>query len=215
MIGGDCGWRGTGFYRFVEPHEIANLEANVRFQREFGVEVEILEPDVLQDRLPEFDHHGVGAVLFEPGAGTACNAKATASLLKHVCAEGGELRAYCRAMGIETAKGAVRTVHTDKGTIHAPLVVLAAGAASRELAATVGVDLPLGNQDHIRGRDRDTDNLRIPGSYMDPMTNSWLAPREQCSAIITAPHGRTGKKADPQRSMPSSQAIVPKAGWPR
>jgi len=196
-IGGDCGWMQTGFYRFVEPDELDNMRANVAVQREFGVEVEIIDPADLARRAPEFDHSGIGAVLLEPQAGTADNAKATTSLLKAASAIGGELRPYRRATGLLTAAGRVTGVETDKGAIAAPVVVLAAGAGCREIAATAGIDLPLQARAISAAAVIGPPDLRIPGSYMDPVTNSWVTPREQGQAIIAAPHGKSGKPADP------------------
>ena len=43
LIGGDCGYVETGFFRFVEREELAKMRANVAVQREYGETVEILD----------------------------------------------------------------------------------------------------------------------------------------------------------------------------
>ena len=46
LIGGDCGYVETGFFRFIERDKSwPRMRANVAVQREYGETVEILDPD--------------------------------------------------------------------------------------------------------------------------------------------------------------------------
>jgi sarcosine oxidase, subunit beta len=211
MIGGNCGWRNTGFYRFVEPDQTDNMLTNIDFQRSFGEFVDVLTPEMLREWAPEFNGDGVGAVIHEPDAGTASNSLATISLLRAACANGGELRVYCRALSIIAEDSRVKGVSTERGEISTPVVVLAAGAACRDLAGSAGVTLPVEARAICVAEIAPPENLRIPGSYMDPITNSWLSPRRPGSGIISAPHPDAGKpvqEQDYERTFPRQDAVA-------
>jgi len=209
LIGGDCGWRQTGFYRFIEPTELHNMERNVAFQREFGEKVEILFPDDLRRVTPEFVADGVGAVVYEPESGTASNSRATTSMLRAAALHGVQSRPFNAATALAVEGGRIVGVDTVAGRISTPVVVMAAGARSRDLAATCGVDIPLIAKAICAAEILVPDGLRIPGSFMDPMSDSWITPRDQGRAIISAPHGLAGKQVDPDdypRDFPRADA---------
>jgi sarcosine oxidase subunit beta len=177
FVGGHCGWLQTGFFRFVERDELANMQRNVAVQRDLGEKVGIA---------PEFRTDDIGAAVYEPEAGTASNSLATYGLLKQACARGVTLQPYTKALGIDVQNHRVVGVTTSRERIATPVVVLAAGASSRELAATCDVDLPLEARSIAVAEILPPEGLRLPGSYMDPISDSWLAPRQQGRALIHA-----------------------------
>jgi sarcosine oxidase subunit beta len=202
MIGGDCGWRQTGFYRFVEPTELVSMERNVAVQREYGEEVHILSPAELKRSAPEFVDDGVGAVVYEPQSGTASNSRATISMLRAACARGATVHPFTAATGLAVAAGRIVGVETTAGRIDTPIVVLAAGAWSKKIAASCDVDLPLIAKAICVAEIVVPDDVRIPGSFMDPISDSWICPRDQARAIISAPHAAAGKETDPDGFSP-------------
>ena len=56
---------------------------------------------------------------------------------------GATLRTGVEVLSVETSGGDITSVVTDAGTVETSTVVCCAGAWSRELAATAGVDLPV------------------------------------------------------------------------
>jgi len=196
-VGDECGWREIGFYRFVEPHEIANMQANVAVQRALGDTVEILDATQVKQIAPAFRVDDIGAVVYEPNMGTASNSRATRSMLRQACASGAELRPFTRVISVDSANGRVTGVTTDRGRIAAPVVVLAASNGCKALAATCGVDLPLVAREIRVAEIQLPEALRDIGSYMDPITDSWLSPREQRRALITVPNPWAGRTIDP------------------
>lgn len=209
MIGGDCGYLQTGFFRFIEADELDRMERNVAFQRDYGERVEILTPDDLRRVAPEFVSEGVGAVVYEPESGTASNSKATTTLLAAAAPHGVSVRAFCAARTIVAHNGRIVGIETSQGRIDTPVIVLAAGARSRDLAATCGVDVPLVAKAISVADIVLPDGLRVPGSFLDPVSDSWITPREQRRAIISAPHPGVGQVVDPDnydRDFPRSHA---------
>jgi sarcosine oxidase subunit beta len=186
-VGGACGWLPTGFFRFVEPHELPKMRRNVSVQREFGERVEILTPSQVFELAPEFRVEDIGAAVYEPDAGTASNSLATLSLLKQACSRGAILEPFTKVQHIEVQLNRVVGVATNRHRIASPIVVLAAGVCSKMLAESCGVALPLEARAIRVAEVLPPDTLRLPGSYMDPISDSWLAPREQGRARISAP----------------------------
>jgi sarcosine oxidase subunit beta len=186
-IGGDCGWVPTGFFRFVEPDEMSKMRANVAVQRELGEAVEILDAAEASRIAPQFDLDGVGAVVYEPGSGTADNHEATVSMLRAACGRGVELWPFTRAISLETAAGRVAGLVTSRGRIAAGVVVLAAGLGCRDLASSCGTELPLVEKTIRVAELLPPDSLPLSVSYMDPLSDSWITPRRQGRAIIAVP----------------------------
>jgi sarcosine oxidase subunit beta len=186
-IGGDCGWRPTGFLRFVEPEELGRMERNVAFQRSLGERVEVLSPAAAEELFPAFTMDGVGAVVHEPDSGTASNSRATHALLERTAAAGASLRFCLPAERILVEAGRVAGIATRHGNISAPVVVLAAGLGCRAVAATCGVALPLTEKMIRVAAIMLPERLRGLPSYMDPLTDSWLTPRDQGAGLISVP----------------------------
>ena len=214
MIGGDCGWLPTGFFRFVEADEIANMQANVAVQREFGETVEILDAAEARKIVPAFDVEGIGAVVYEPNSGTADNHLATVTMLRQACALGAELRSFSRALAVESKGGRVAGVTTERGRIEAPVVVLAAGLGCRALAATCGLTLPLVAKAIRVAEIVPPADLKLSVSYMDPISDSWITPRPQGRAIIAVPHAPNAGPVDPDTYDPDFSRDEAKSGLP-
>lgn len=198
LVGGDCGWLPTGFFRFIEPSEIAKAEANVAIQREYGERVDILDREAARRIAPQFSYEGVGAVVYEPGSGTADNHAATVTMLRQACAGGAELRSFTRVLEVEAENGRVKGVLTSKGRIAAPVVVLAAGAACGPLAASCGIDLPLVARTIRVAEVLPPSDVRLSVSYMDPVSDSWITPRGQGRALVAVSPPSIGAAVDPE-----------------
>jgi sarcosine oxidase subunit beta len=64
VVGGDCGFRSTGFLRIVPRELQSRLRANVRMQQRLGINAEVLKADDVQRLAPylytdDFRHRGV------------------------------------------------------------------------------------------------------------------------------------------------------------
>ena len=155
------------------------------------------DPDEVQAKAPEFRVDDIGAVVHEPHCGTASNSRATFAMLEQACARGAVVRPFTRATAIDVENGRVRGVTTAQQRIASPVVVLAAGAWSKALAATCGVELPLVARAIRVAEILPPPGLRLSGSYMDPISDSWISPREQGRALISVPNAAA---REPDRS---------------
>jgi sarcosine oxidase, subunit beta len=108
-----------------------------------GVPTEVLDAAGVKRLLPFAETDGIGAAAWEPDSGHADPSDCVASLLAGVRDRGGRVVTDAGPARLLTEGGWVAGVRLGDGTITARSVVLAAGAGTRELAAEVGVDLPV------------------------------------------------------------------------
>ena len=143
VVGGHCGFTRTGFLQLVPPELAEPLRANVALQQALGIPTLVVEPDDVRRLAPEMDVDDVGVAAYEPESGYADPAGAAASMLAAARRAGASVRPSSSAAGILVSGDRVVGVRTAEGDIGADAVVLAAGAWSGQLAAGIGVDLPI------------------------------------------------------------------------
>jgi glycine/D-amino acid oxidase-like deaminating enzyme len=122
------------------PEALDSLRAFAAAQRAAGVTADPVTADGLHDPEPRLAPGLAGGVHY-PQDAQVMPALAAAHLLRASGARlltGREVTRVLRAPG-----GAVRGVRTDRGDVHAPAVVNAAGTWGGELAARAGVSLPV------------------------------------------------------------------------
>lgn len=129
--------------RMTELKRLASLG------RYFDVPVDILSPAEVVDRHPLIDFRQVVGGLFIPGDGQTNPIDTTMALAKGARMRGARIFERAKVIGFEVAGGAVTTVRTERGDIACDKVVLCGGLWSRDLAATVGVNVPLFASEHM------------------------------------------------------------------
>lgn len=122
---------------------IAALEANVRMQRELGVEVHILDAAELRRRYPSFRFAGVDCAALSPADGQVDPHSALMGFRK--AAEGQGI-AYLkdRLVGLDVSGGLVRRAHLASGaSLPVDTLVNAANCWAPEICAMVGMSVPI------------------------------------------------------------------------
>src|SRR5207237_9946690 len=69
VVGGDAGFRRTGFLALVSPRDVSALDANVAMHRTVGIDAHVLKPADLRALEPRLSVEGVGAAAWEPQSG--------------------------------------------------------------------------------------------------------------------------------------------------
>ncbi|MCX3289148.1 FAD-binding oxidoreductase [Streptomyces sp. NEAU-H22] len=119
---------------------LTGLEKLAAEQRAAGVEAVPVPPDRLTDLEPHLAPGLAGGMLY-PQDAQVMPALAAAQLLR---ASGARVRTGREVTGVlRGPDGSVRGVRTDRGDLHAPAVVNAAGTWGGEVAARAGVRLPV------------------------------------------------------------------------
>jgi sarcosine oxidase subunit beta len=141
-VGGDCGFTRTGFAYLVGEENVEALQRNVALQRGVGVETELVGPEELGEIDPALRTVGVALAAFEPRGGYADPAATAVGFLRAAQARGARFERR-RATAFLEHGDRIRGVQTDRGSLEAEAVVLAAGAWSVSLTGSVGLDLPI------------------------------------------------------------------------
>jgi sarcosine oxidase subunit beta len=145
VVGGDCGYRRTGFVMLVGEAHAERLRANAEASVDAAGagSVELLDTAELASLYPRLSTDGVAAAAYEPAGGYADPVAAALSLLAAARRLGVEVSEGIRVDRIVERHGTVAGVETSVGRIEAPLVVLAGGAWGSAPAAHLGVQIPV------------------------------------------------------------------------
>ena len=117
------------------------LKAKANLERQFGIENEIIDASTLRDLAPAISDVMLGAE-YAPQEGKINPLKATYGILNAAKKMGVR---FSRGASVESIERVGNDWHisTNRGMVKAGLVINAAGPWSREIAAMVGVDLPV------------------------------------------------------------------------
>lgn len=126
----------------LNEEEVKYFEQLVKRQNEAGVPGEMVYGDDIQRLEPQLSKKAL-AVGWFPGDGKINPTKATKAFFNAAVAAGATALNGVTVTGIETSGGKVTGVATDKGVVQTGQVVLAAGAWSPWIAASLGLVLPI------------------------------------------------------------------------
>lgn len=137
-------WFRRGGYLFLARDEARakHLTASAELQREHDLPTRMIGPEEVRKVVPQIDVSSVVAASWNPddavvfpwpfvwGYASACQKL------------GVGVFPFTDVLDLQTSGGRIEAVVTERGTIRTPLVILATGAWSPELASKVGVSLP-------------------------------------------------------------------------
>lgn len=136
-------WREGGYLFLVPPGAVAMLEANARTQAALGVEVELLDASGLKRRYPSMTVDDIGAGVLSPRDGW-CDPNGVLQGFRRNARALGVGFVEDRVAALEEAEGVIRRARLGAGgIIDAGHFVIAAGAWSAGIAATIGMALPI------------------------------------------------------------------------
>jgi glycine/D-amino acid oxidase-like deaminating enzyme len=132
-----------GYAFLASPDALEQARRNTAMQRAEGAEVEELPGSELARFAPGASAEGVAAIFFEERSGYADPIPTAEGFIAAAVRAGGSARAGVRVSRLLRSGSSVVGVETPEGEIRAQAVVLAAGAWSKQLAVTAGVELPV------------------------------------------------------------------------
>ena len=180
VIGGDIGFRRTGFAFLVGEQHTGLLDDNVGLLTRLGVDTTVLSREEFAARHAGLNLQGVAAVAYEPRSGYADPAR-TAFALKDRAREHGAVFLTSAGGGRLRHSGG-RLVGVDVGptAVSAGEVVLAAGAWSGQVLARSGLPLELPLRTRRVGLvTADATGLFAPASLpmvIDDLTGTYFRP---------------------------------------
>jgi sarcosine oxidase subunit beta len=137
-------WFRRGGYLFLAPtkEQVARIERNVELHRREGLGTRILQPREALDLVPELDGSRFLAASWNPDDGIVFPWPFLWGYAARAEAYGATVRTFTRVTGFDATPTRITAVRTDRGRVACDLVVVAAGAWSKEVAALAGVWLP-------------------------------------------------------------------------
>lgn len=161
-VGGDCGFRRTGFLQIVGPDYADGLRANVATQQAIGIPTSVLAADDVRRLAAVLAVADDELAAYEPESGYADPTATATGFLRAARDLGARLIQNAEVTAIPVVHGAVKGVETTRGSFEAPVVVNAAGGWAARIAALVGLEIPVTVWRH------DTAYLGVPPSVPIP-----------------------------------------------
>jgi glycine cleavage system aminomethyltransferase T/glycine/D-amino acid oxidase-like deaminating enzyme len=144
VSGRDPGWRGVGGIRVAcTPERVEELHRQAMAATTYGLDLELMSPAETQERMPLLAVDDVLEAAWLPGDGYLDPELLALALAEGARRGGVALHPRTRVTGLDVRSGRVVAVRTDRGTIAAEHVVIAAGAASGVVARMAGVAVPI------------------------------------------------------------------------
>ncbi len=132
---------GGGLMIAETPQQFESLRAKSAVENRHGIESSILNASEVLARAPYLRDDILGA-LYCPKEGKVNPMTATCAVHRTAIAKGAQIVDGARVTNCEAISAGYR-VHSSNGDFHAARVLIAAGAGSGELAATLGVGIPV------------------------------------------------------------------------
>ena len=143
------GYRRCGSFSVATNEErFEELKRSASMAKVFGLPVEVVTSRAIKSRVPLLNTGDLLGGIHIPSDGYANAVDITNALARGARAGGARIFQNVTVTAIHTGPGGVTGVTTDQGDIEADCVVLCAGMWTRELAATVGVNVPLHACEH-------------------------------------------------------------------
>ena len=158
----DCGYRRSGYLEVFDTEEgVASGREEAEVVARFGFAPEYLDGDGLREREPLLGGGVRGGWSHDEGA-VVDPYRFVLEMADRAAARGARIRPNVAVREIQTERGRVLGVRTASGeTVPADAVVLATGAYSPELMASLGCPLPIQPAKGYHA-DRDRDDPRAP-----------------------------------------------------
>jgi len=143
-VGMPTGWREVGSLRLASsPERMEELRRQAAWAKTFGLPLELMSAEEARELFPPMTVDGVLGAAYLPTDGFIDPSQLTFALAESARRGGAEIATGTRVVGIDVENGAVVRVRTDKGDIETEVVVDAGGIYAREIAAMVGVTVPI------------------------------------------------------------------------
>lgn len=131
------------------PERLEELKRMASLEAVFGVEVDMINLQRLEKLYPGINTDGILGAMYIAQDGQTNPIDTTMALAKGARTRGASILEQAQVEQILVEQGAAVGVRTDKGPIKANQVVLCGGMWSRDIAKTIGVDLPLHACEHF------------------------------------------------------------------
>src|SRR3990172_1087607 len=143
VVGGEAGFRRTGFLVLTPEKDLQGLRANVALQRSVGIQTELIDAAELRHRWPYLETGDLVAAADEEGAGYAAPNLTLQGYVEAARVQGTAIHLDTQVTGLRFAAGKIQGVETTRGAFDAPVVINCAGPWGARVARMAGVEAPI------------------------------------------------------------------------
>lgn len=192
-IGGECGFKRTGFLQIVAPGKNDQLRGNVEMQKRIGILTEVVTPEEVKKIAPMFKTDDFELAAYEPESGYADPVLTTNSFIDNAKTCGAVLMQDCEVTGIRVGGGKVVGVDSARGSFDAPILVNCAGTFADRVGKMVGVDIPLDTWSHDVAFVRRPANVGMHPACIDDALSMYFRPEGELTLIGLEDYNRMGE----------------------
>lgn len=182
-IGGECGFKRTGFLQIVAPDKNEQLRGNVEMQKRIGILTEVVTPEDVKKIAPMFKTDDFEIAAYEPESGYADPVLTTNSFITNAKVRGAALMQDCEVTGVRVTGGKVVGVESSRGSFDAPILVNCAGTFAGHIGKIVGVDIPLDTWSHDVAFVRRPANVGMHPACIDDVLSMYFRPEGELTLI--------------------------------
>ncbi|HEY6781381.1 MAG TPA: FAD-dependent oxidoreductase, partial [Thermoleophilaceae bacterium] len=145
----DPGWTECGGIRLASSQErLEELRRQAGWAKTFGLPLELISADEAQQLFPLMSTEGVLGAAYLPTDGYLDPSQLTYALADGARRGGTQIFTSTRVTGIDSERGHVTRVRTERGDVEAETVVIAGGMFAAELGRLAGVRIPIVPMSH-------------------------------------------------------------------
>jgi sarcosine oxidase subunit beta len=150
--GQDIGWKKGGYcFPVFGPREEGILKNLLPVQKSYGLNIDWIDAEGIRKLIPGISPQGLLGGTFSPDDGQVSPLLAIEAMFRESQKRGCTYRFNERVTGIHIERGRVTGIKTDKESYSAGVVVIAAGAAAREVGELAGLQVPVVPDSHEAG----------------------------------------------------------------
>lgn len=144
------GFKQNGAVRVAKTEaRFEELKRGVSMARNFGLHADVISNEEIRERWSPINTEGLVGGVWMPNDGQVNPADVTMALAKGARAGGARIFENTAVTEILVESGKAVGIRTDRGMVRADKIVICGGMWSRDLAAKIGVSLPLHAAEHF------------------------------------------------------------------
>ncbi|RPI92464.1 MAG: FAD-binding oxidoreductase [Chloroflexi bacterium] len=192
-VGGECGFKRTGFLQIVPPGKNDQLRGNVEMQKRIGILTEVVTAVEVRKLAPMFKTEDFELAAYEPESGYADPVLTTNSFIANAKARGAALRQDCEVTGIRVSGGKVAGVESSRGPFDASIVVNCAGTFADRIGKMAGLQIPLTTWSHDVAFVKRPRGVGMHPTVIDDALSMYFRPEGELTLIGLEDNNRMGE----------------------
>lgn len=207
-IGGECGFKRTGFLQIVAPEKNEHLRANVAMHKRVGILTDVVTAAEVKKIAPMFRTEDFELAAYEPESGYADPVLTTNSFIEHAKARGAVLKQDCEVTGVRVGGGKVQGVESSCGSFDAPIVVNCAGTFAGRVGKMVGLDIPLDTWTHDVAFVKRPAKIGTHPTVIDDSLSMYFRPEGELTLVALEDGNRMGEPPESDLSRVDPEFVM-------